>query len=487
MSHHSRKAKAAAFAGLLLLVLLAGGGLERVLTTAGPGASGSALMAATAAEETLPDVVERVVPAVVNIYSKKVVKTRQETPWFFEHPFFRDFFGNQQRGRAVPRERIEQNLGSGVIVSADGYILTNNHLVETADEVRVVLPDEREYEAEIVGSDPRSDVAVLKIDEKDLPTVPIGSATDLRLAETVLAIGYPYGIGQTVTKGIVSALGRSAMHLVDYENFIQTDASINPGNSGGALINTRGELVGINTAIVSRSGGSQGIGLAIPIELARSVMESIIEHGHVVRGYIGVSIQEVTRQMAEAFGLDEPRGVLIGQVLDDSPAASGGIERGDIVLEYDGARVDRPADLQQRIAATEPGTKIDFVVQRDGKRKTLEVKIGEHPDSAAKTEDDAIEDYSPLMLGVGIENLDDRYRERLDIPERVDGVLVTEVDPATPAGEAGLQRGDVIMEVDRERVRGIDDFNDVLKKRDDARRLLLLVYRQGGTFYLVIR
>jgi len=394
------------------------------------------------------DVVEKAVPAVVNISSKKVVKTNVAISPFFSDPFFRQFFGDEFLRRFnVPRERVERSLGSGVIVSRDGYILTNNHLVGKAEEVQVVLPDGREFDAKIVGTDPRSDVAVVKIDGEDLPTIPLGDSGELRLGEIVLAIGYPFGIGQTVTMGIVSALGRSNLNIVDYEDFIQTDAAINPGNSGGALINTRGELVGINTAILSRSGGYQGIGFAIPINMAQSIMESIIKYGKVIRGWLGVVIQDVTPQMADMFGLKKAQGVIISDVQEDSPAAKGGIKRGDVVLSYNGRHVKNMTEFRQMVSSTKPGTKVDIVVLRDGKEKKLKVKIGEMP---------------------------------------ARGVVITAVSPDSRAADAGLREGDVIIEVNRVRVKDMDDFRSVVK-RVKGNKVLLLVYRNGSHFYILLR
>lgn len=436
----------------------------------------------------LPEVVEKVVPAVVNISSKKIVQTAEgSVSPFFSDPLFRRFFGDEFfRRYNVPRERIQRNLGSGVIVSEDGFIITNNHLVEKAEEVQATLLDGREYDAKIVGTDPRSDVALLKIDEAGLSTIPFGNSTDLRLGQPVLAIGYPFGIGQTVTMGIVSALGRANLRLVDYENFIQTDAAINPGNSGGALINVRGELVGINTAILSRTGGYQGIGFAIPVNLAASVMESIIEHGRVIRGWLGVGIQDMTPQMAEAFELEEPAGVLISDVTKDSPADKGGFEQGDVVVTYGGSKVDNMNEFRLMVSETRPGERIEIEVLRNGGSRKLKVEIGEYPAEETEGEEAAKEGVSPLFYGVALENLTDYYRRQLDLPRDLHGVIVTEIEQGSPGAESGLREADVIVEVNKRRVRSLDDFREILKSsRKD--RVLLLVYRDGTHFYLLIR
>jgi len=434
------------------------------------------------------DIVEKAVPAVVNISSKKVVKTNVGVSPFFSDPLFRQFFGDEFFRRFnVPRERVERSLGSGVIVTSDGYILTNNHLVGKAEEVQVFLPDGREFDAKIVGTDPKSDVAVIKIDAKDLPTLPLGDSSKLRLGDVVLAIGYPFGIGQTVTMGIVSALGRSNLKIVDYEDFIQTDAAINPGNSGGALINTKGELVGINTAILSRSGGYQGIGFAIPINMAQTIMESIIKYGRVIRGWLGVVIQNMTPQMADVFGLKNAEGVIISDVQKDSPAEKGGIERGDVVISYNGKKVKNITKFREMVAGTKPGTKVEIVVLRDGKEKKLRVKIGEAPSKkevASVTEGES--GFPEVLKGLEFDDITSYYRKNFDIPDDVDGVVITGVSPGSRGAEAGLREGDVIIEVNRIRVRDMDDFTSALR-RLKGNKVLLLVFRNGTHFYVLIR
>lgn len=436
-------------------------------------------------EESLPDVVERVVPAVVYIQSKTMIKQREINSPFMNDPLFRRFFEDYFKRYNIPKERERQYLGSGVIISEDGYILTNNHLVQNAKEVEVILPDERTFNAKVVGTDPRSDVAVLKIDAEGLPTVDMGDSESLRLGQTVLAIGYPYAIGQTVTKGIVSALGRS-LDLVDYENFIQTDAAINPGNSGGALINTDGALVGINTAIYSRSGGSQGIGFAIPIELARNIMENIIAHGRVIRGYVGVVPQDVSLEMVEFFGLVDARGVLVSHVADDSPASRAGFETGDIINSFDGKSVSNSEEFRRLAASMEPGTKIKIEIFRNGKKKILKIRIGEHPSSQPAPEEDKMEDRNPVFLGVGLETLTNKHREILNITSKIKGVIIRQVDRNTPAAKAGLKSGDVVVEVNRKKIRDIDDFREIISDSDPS-KVLLLIFRNGSYFYAAIK
>ncbi len=445
----------------------------------------SAAQAQENTEESLPDVVERVVPAVVYIQSKAIIKQDGSNSPMMQDPLFRRFFDDFFRHYNVPREREQQYLGSGVIVSADGYILTNNHLVQNTQEIEVILPDERKYDAKVIGTDPRSDIAVLRIEAGDLPSVVLGNSEELRLGQTVLAIGYPYAVGQTVTKGIVSALGRS-LDLVDYEDFIQTDAAINPGNSGGALINTRGELVGINTAIYSRSGGNQGIGFAIPIELAREIMDNLIAHGRVIRGYVGVVPQEITPEMADFFGLKGAGGVVISHVAEGSPAEKAGMERGDVVTRFNDRKVEKSEEFRRYAAEAEPGSRVKVEIVRDGKTKILEIKMGENPQDRPVEPEKEIEDKNPVFLGVGLESLTEEYREALNIPSNVDGVIITQVDSGTPAQKAGLARGDVIVEINRKKVADLGEFKEILDStRND--KVLLLVYRGGNYFYSAIK
>jgi Do/DeqQ family serine protease len=462
---------------MLALVFVAGiaaGGLlapmsGRADTPAPPPAAAAPAVAAE--DETLPDVIDRVSPSVVYITSKKVVKTQI-------NPFYQRFFN-------IPSERIQKALGSGVIVSGDGYILTNNHLVGGATDVRIHLVDGREFDADIVGADPRTDVAVIKIKGDDLPAMQLGSSAALRLGETVIAIGYPLGLDQTVTKGIVSAKGRALPDLVQLGDFIQTDAAINPGNSGGALINTHGELIGINAAIASQSGGSEGIGFAIPIDLASSIMHSLITEGKVVRGYLGVIPQPVTADMVDLMNLPDTKGTLIGDVAKDTPAEKAGIERGDVIVEFDGKKIESTEQFRLLAADTKPGTKVPVTVIRDGKRKELKVTMGEFPENEAVAENEA-QEISPLFLGVGLQNLTDDLRQQLEIPDDVDGVIVTDVQQGTPGGDAGLRRGDVIVELNHT---AIGDLGDLRKMMDgyDRGMVLVVVYRDGRYFYTTIR
>ncbi|MCW8919193.1 MAG: Do family serine endopeptidase [Gammaproteobacteria bacterium] len=321
------------------------------------------------------DAVAIAAPAVVNIHTRKTV-VQQRSP-LFDDPFFRRFFGEQFG--IGPSKREETSLGSGVIVNAKGYILTNNHVIAGADAIQVTLRDGRTLAAKLVGSDPEADLAVLKVEQENLPILTIGNADALRVGDVVLAIGNPFGVGQTVTLGIVSATGRSSLGINTFENFIQTDAAINPGNSGGALISARGELIGINTAIFSKSGGSQGIGFAIPMSLAKNSMAQIVEKGYVSRGWMGVEIQELTPQLAESFGLKEGKGIIIAGVLKEGPADRGGLRPGDIILKLNDKVIESSHDALNVIAQTPPGEQIRIEGQRDGKGLELKIVVGERP------------------------------------------------------------------------------------------------------------
>ena len=440
---------------------------------------------------TFGPVIKKVSPSVVNIYTAKTVKESFRVSPFFDDPFFRDFFGMPFGQQNVPRERREQSLGSGVIVTEDGYILTNNHVVDGADEIKVALNDDKTtYTAKVIGTDPQTDIAVIKIEGKNLPAITATDSDNLGVGDVVLAIGNPFGVGQTVTMGIVSAKGRAGMGIVDYEDFIQTDASINPGNSGGALVDAAGRLVGINTAILSRSGGNQGIGFAVPMNLARYVMERLVADGKVTRGYLGVMIQPVTPELAKEFKLPENSGALIGEVTKDSPAEEAGLKDGDVVVEFSGKKVTDSRHLRLMVSQTPPATKAPLKIIRDGKEQTLTVKLGELPaEGLAKAggrsgglrRGTGVDPFD----GVTVEDLDARDRRQFNIPSYVHGALVTDVDPGSTAAAAGLRAGDVIQEINRQPVNGADEAIR-LSERIKGDRVLLRVWSQGGSRFLVL-
>ena len=427
-------------------------------------------------------VVAKVVPAVVNISSSKVVKT----PAGFGQmdPFFRQFFGDDFNGQMnVPRQQRENSLGSGVIVSPNGYVLTNNHVVDGATDIRVSLADKREFKAKVIGTDPRTDIAVLKLDATGLPTVVIGDSSKVRVGDYALAIGDPFGVGETVTMGIVSAKGRTNLGIEDYEDFIQTDAPINPGNSGGALVDDRGELIGINTAIISHgSGGSQGIGFAVPANLARNVMDQIVKNGKVERAYLGVVPQDVTPQIAQAFGAKETVGALVGDVSPGSPAQRAGLQKGDIVLDVDGRPVTDSNDLRMTISMMRPGATVQLKVFRNGAEQTLSATLGELPTTEASAGGTSSSSESALS-GVSVKDLTPDAAQQLGLPAGSTGVLVTKISPSSPAADSDLRPGDVIQEVNHKPVRNTAEFEQAL--RNSKTEPLLLVNRQGNTIFIV--
>ena len=431
-------------------------------------------------------VVKRVVPAVVSITSSKMVKTGLEGEGQGQvDPLFRQFFGGQGRQfNVVPRERRAEGMGSGVIVSPEGYILTNNHVIDGANNVLVTLADRREFKARVVGSDPKTDIAVLKIDAQSLQPIVIGESDKLQVGDYVLAVGNPFGLGKTVTMGIVSATGRGNLGIEDYENFIQTDASINPGNSGGALVNERGELVGINTAILSHgSEGNQGIGFAVPVSVAHNVMNQILKDGRVTRSYLGVMAQDVSPAIARAFHETEVRGALIGDVSPNSPAQKAGLEKGDIILEINGKPVNDGAQLRMNVSLMRPGTTVTVKVLRDGQTRDFSVRLAELPTEQARAEKRS-DDVGTAMEGVSVENLNARTARELGLPASAAGVVVTEIDPSSHAARSGLQQGDVIQEVNRHAIKNTSDFEQAIRSSKDE--ALLLVKRQGSTMYLAV-
>ena len=433
--------------------------------------------------DAFAELAEATRPAVVNISTTSTI-TMQENPFgnMFSDPFFRHFFGNQFGNPGQQRKYKSSALGSGVIVSADGYILTNNHVVKDADEIKVTLYDKREFKGKVVGTDPRTDLAVVKIDARNLPTLTFGESGKMKTGDLVLAIGNPFGLNQTITMGIVSAVGRSNIGLADYEDFIQTDAAINPGNSGGALVNASGELVGINTAIYSTSGGYMGIGFAIPSDMAKVVLDNIIKHGKVIRGWLGVSIQDLTPDLAKGLGIKETAGALVSGVETGSPADKAGLKQGDLITGIDTKEIDDSTGLRNIIASTAPGTKVDVRIIRNGKEQTVAVVLGEYKEHAIakKTE------YDNALKGVSVQDLTPGLRNKLSIPEGVNGVVVTGVSPNL-AGQRLLQPNDVIEEVNRAAIQNIQDYDRAVSRIHSKDTVLLLIYRDGGSVYLTIQ
>jgi len=484
---------------LVIVAVLVIGGLLRAGFVRVPGHSvlGAPRVPVHVADNTAPvslgdfkngfsSVLTPALPAVVNISSTKIVKNQnaQNIPDIYNDPLFRQFFGDQfPRPNQGPQR--EQGLGSGVIVNADGYVLTNNHVVEDASDVEVFTQDRKKFKAKVIGTDARTDIAVLKIGATELPTLTFGDSSKLKVGDVVFAIGQPFGIGETATMGIVSATGRGLGGAIEhYEDFIQTDAAINPGNSGGALIDLRGNLVGINTAIISGGGGNQGVGFAIPINMARGVMDQIVEHGKVIRGYMGVAIQAVDPDMAKAFGLSHGGGALISDVSANSPASKAGLQTGDIVLELNGQAVNGPDDLSVHISQMAPGTVVHLRIFRKGQNETVDVTLGESPEKTPTAQNNA---EAPAGLkGMQVQNLTPEIARELKLPSSVTGVVVTEVEPSGAAEAAGIQRGDVIQEVNRKPVHDVNQFRQALSGSSDQ-SVLLLVNRGGTTHFVVVQ
>jgi serine protease Do len=440
-----------------------------------------ALTQTGAGAANIADIAEKAIPSVVNIAMTKVSRVQGGQMPF---PFF---FGP---GPNEGSERREQGMGSGVVVSSDGYVITNNHVVSDAKEIKVTLYDKREFDAEVIGTDPKSDVAVIRLKgaPNDLHPIEIGDSSRIRLGDVVLAIGNPFGVGQSVTMGIVSAKGRADLDIVDYGDFIQTDAAINPGNSGGALVNMEGKLIGINTAILSRSGGYQGIGFAIPTNMATPIMESLKKYGKVTRGWLGVSIQDVDQDIAMAMKLPTQRGVLIGDVSANTPAAKAGLRRGDVVVKIDGEAMDTTGHFRNAIAAAGSGHKVKMELYRDGKLQALDVELGEKPGekqvSSGGTKDNPA--ASNGLDGLSLSELTPELRQHMDLESNApNGLAVMRINPGSPAARAGLRPGDLLLEVNRKPVSTVRQFEELYGKSKG--NVLLLMYRQGNTFFVVVR
>jgi len=412
---------------------------------------------------------------VVNISTKK--RVRQNIPTALMNPFFRQFF-DMPYGRAMPRERIQRSLGSGVIVSADGYIVTNNHVVDGADEVRVTIPGHsKEYLAKIVGTDPKTDIAVIKIDAHNLPVIRTGDSDTLKTGDLVFAIGNPFGVGESVSQGIISALGKNSVGINQYENFIQTDAAINPGNSGGALVDSRGVLIGINSAILTRSGANNGIGFAIPVNMVKRVAKQLIEHGKVAYGYIGVSISDLTPDLQSIY--TSKAGALILDVQKAMPAAKAGLKRGDLIVKVNGKAVKNANELKNRIGSIPPGKKVRLTIERNGKLLDREVTLAELPSDTLKATggDTSIE-------GLSLQNLAPETRKRMGVPEEIDGVMVTGVKPDSKADKAGFMPGDIIIQIEDTDIHDVDDVRHALEKYKGRKRVY--VNRHGMIRVLVV-
>ncbi len=438
------------------------------------------------------EIAKSVKPAVVNIAATRTGKSGENphgSP--LEDPFFRKFFGDEFFKRDAPqREPKERGQGSGVIVEANGLIITNNHVVNKADDIRVFLSDKREFKGKLIGTDTKTDIAIVKIEATGLPTVPWADSDQLEVGEYVLAVGSPFGLTQTVTMGIVSAVGRASMGIAEYEDFIQTDAAINPGNSGGALVNVRGELVGINTAIFSQSGGNMGIGFAVPSNLSRAIMDQLVRTGKVVRGWLGVAIQDLTPELATQFGITDTKGVLVSDVMAESPAKKAGFERADVIVEYDGKSMDSPTHLRNAVAQTPIGKKVPVKLIRDKKPKTIEVTIVEQPKSlgqpsAEENKESAVS--SGVLSDLDVRELNEELTARYGLKATERGVIVVSVKSGSTAEEMGVREGDVILEVNRKAVSSLKSYEQAASGLAKDQAVLLLLKRKGQTIYLTLR
>ncbi len=435
-------------------------------------------------------VVKRAMPAVVNISSSKMVK-QQQMPNMFDDPFFRQFFGGRAPQQQRPRSERETSLGSGVVVSSDGYILTNNHVVEGATDVKVSFYDKSEFPAKVVGTDKYADIAVLKVNRTGLTTLPFGDSSKAQPGDVVLAMGEPFGLRGTVTMGIISATGRGGLGIERFEDFIQTDTAINQGNSGGALVDTHGDLIGINTAILSgETGGNQGIGFAIPANLARNEMDQIMKHGKVTRGYMGILPQELTPELAKQFNVPNDHGVAIAQVEANSPAERAGLKVGDVITGINGTAIQDVNEFRLQVAGFAPGTTIHLKVVRNNQNLDIPVTLGEFNLEAEANgrpqgnvpgggEKGALE-------GVSVQALNSDLRRELQLPEGTTGVVITDLSDDSPAAQAGLQTGDVIVQVNHRPVNTVAEFNTAVRQGASRDSTLLLVKRGQGTSFVVV-
>lgn len=433
-------------------------------------------------------VVKDAKPAVVNIRVESSVEANPEFEQFFNHPFFERFFGPEYRFQDPQRRKRQQfGAGSGFIINKDGHILTNNHVVEKAEKITVTLADNQQVDAKLIGTDPQSDVALIKIDvEEDLPTIPLGNSSALEVGEWVIAIGNPFGLNQTVTVGVVSATGRSRVGINEYENFIQTDAAINPGNSGGPLLNIHGEVVGINSALYSRTGGYMGIGFAIPIDMVKSIEAQLQKHGKVTRGWLGVAIQDIDENLAESFGLDKAEGILVSETQADSPADEAGIKQGDILLKLEGIALKDVNDLRNKIALIIPGTEVSIQLVRDGKPMELQVKIGEQPADFGRIAQNKSISGSLSTYGLAVQELTSELAEQLGYQGR-SGVIISEVEPGSAAEQSGLKPGQLIEEVNKLKITSLEDLQQAVQQSPDSSRVLLRVRSGQTSLYVVLR
>jgi len=491
------KTRTALLAGV---VLLAGGVIGFTPLLAGDKPE---IQAAKQLGRAFTTVAKEAVPAVVSIEADREMSaaTADGVPWnnpgnMFPDELWQRFFGGRmpmpapnrspEPGTPHGKRFFQQGQGSGFLVSPDGLILTNHHVVGEADRIRVVLSDGRKFDAKLIGTDPESDVAVIRIDGSDLPCLPLGDSNSLDIGEWVVAVGNPFGLNETVTSGIVSAKGRSRMGITDYEDYIQTDAAINPGNSGGPLLDLDGKVIGINSAIYSRSGGFQGIGFAIPINLAKAVEKQLVENGKVDRGFLGVVVQDVTPELASSFGLEKAAGVLVSEVSAGGPAEKAGLQNGDVLLRLDDKPITDSAMLRNTVGLMKPGSEVTLAYSRNGHEETLTLRIGHRPDQASESAASGDQQQEESQLGLEVAPLNSQLAERYHYVD-LQGVIVSNVDPGSPAANAGIRAGELIMSVDRKSVTTPEEFAKALKEDLADGRVLLRVHDGQAARYVVIK
>lgn len=429
------------------------------------------------------DSIKGAIAAVVNISTQKKIKSSLQQNPMFNDPFFQQFFGDLYS--QIPKDRVERALGSGVIISSDGYIITNNHVIDGADKILVTLPDStKEYSATLVGADPDSDLAVIRIDKQDLPYIKFANSSNVMVGDVVFAIGNPFGVGETVTKGIISALNKNGMGINNYENFIQTDTSINPGNSGGALIDTRGALVGINTAIISRSGGNLGIGFAIPSDMVKHVVSQLIKDGKIERGYLGVGLQDITNDLRESYANND--GAVVINLDKDSPAKRAGVMVWDLITEINGKKVKNSADLKNFVGTLKPNQDVTLKVLRDKKELTLTLKLAERTKGKKDSPVSTKGSDEGELKGLRVESITPQMRQRYNIASEVQGVIVTSVAEDSPAQEAGFNQGDIIAQIENMAIKSTSDFTNALN-RFKGKTKRILVYTPNGVKTIVTK